>query len=76
MSDQYALFGYPVQHSWSPFIHGMFAKETGQDLVYRLHETPPERFRNDVLEFFRDGGSGINVTLPHKRAAEWLTERG
>jgi len=69
MSASYALFGYPVQHSWSPFIHGMFAKETGQDLVYRLHETPPERFRNDVLEFFRDGGSGINVTLPHKRAA-------
>ena len=69
MPDQYALFGYPVHHSWSPFIHGMFARQTGQDMVYRLHESPPERFRSDVLAFFSGGGRGINVTLPHKRAA-------
>ena len=69
MSDQYALFGYPVHHSWSPFIHGMFARQTGQDMVYRLHETPPERFRSEVLAFFSGGGRGINVTVPHKRAA-------
>ena len=69
MPDQYGLFGYPVHHSWSPFIHGMFARQTGQDMVYRLYETPPERFRNDVLQFFSGGGRGINVTLPHKRAA-------
>ncbi len=69
MTASYGLFGYPVHHSWSPFIHGMFAKQTGQDMVYRLYESPPERFRSEVLEFFRNGGSGINVTLPHKRAA-------
>ena len=69
MPDQYALFGYPVQHSWSPFIHGMFARLTGQDMVYHLRESPPERFRSEVLEFFSGGGRGINVTLPHKRTA-------
>ncbi len=69
MPDAYALFGYPVHHSWSPFIHGMFARQTGQDMTYRLSETPPERFRNDVLAFFTGGGEGANVTLPHKRAA-------
>jgi shikimate dehydrogenase len=69
VTDRYALFGYPVQHSWSPFIHGMFARQTGQDMAYRLHESPPERFRSDVLAFFSAGGRGINVTLPHKRAA-------
>jgi shikimate dehydrogenase len=69
MTDAYGLFGYPVQHSWSPFIHGVFARQTGQDMVYRLHETPPDRFRSDVLDFFSGGGRGINVTLPHKRAA-------
>jgi shikimate dehydrogenase len=47
----------------------MFARQTGQDMVYRLHESPPERFRSDVLSFFSEGGRGINVTLPHKRAA-------
>jgi shikimate dehydrogenase len=69
MPDAYALFGYPVHHSWSPFIHGMFARQAGQDMTYRLSETPPERFRNDVLAFFTGGGAGANVTLPHKRAA-------
>ena len=69
MPASYGLFGYPVQHSWSPFIHGMFAKQTAQDMEYRLFESPPERFRSDVLEFFRTGGSGVNVTVPHKRAA-------
>ena len=69
MPASYGLFGYPVQHSWSPFIHGMFAKQTAQDMEYRLFESPPERFRSEVLEFFRTGGSGVNVTVPHKRAA-------
>jgi shikimate dehydrogenase len=68
-SDTYGLFGYPVHHSWSPFIHGMFARETGQDMAYRLYESPPEDFRHDVLQFFAADGHGANVTLPHKRAA-------
>jgi shikimate dehydrogenase len=72
MPDAYGLFGWPVHHSWSPFIHGMYARLTGQDMVYRLYESPPERFRSEVLGFFGDGGSGINVTLPHKRAAAEL----
>jgi shikimate dehydrogenase len=70
MSDSYALFGYPVNHSWSPFIHGLFARQTGQDMTYRLRETPPEQFRHDLLDFFfEQGGRGANVTLPHKRTA-------
>jgi shikimate dehydrogenase len=69
MTDVYGLFGYPVEHSWSPFIHGMFARQTGQDMTYQLHESAPERFRDDLLDFFRDGGSGTNITLPHKQAA-------
>jgi shikimate dehydrogenase len=69
MPDTYGLFVYPVHHSWSPFIHGMFARQTGQDMTYRLYESAPDSFRHDVLDFFSGGGRGINVTLPHKRAA-------
>jgi shikimate dehydrogenase len=69
MSDEYGLFGYPVQHSWSPFIHGIFARQTAQDMTYHLFESPPERFRSEVLDFFRRGGRGVNVTLPHKHTA-------
>ncbi len=68
--DSYCLFGYPVHHSWSPFIHGLFARQAGVDMTYRLQESAPGQFRHDVLEFFfAQGGAGCNVTLPHKRAA-------
>ncbi len=67
--DRYALFGHPVSHSWSPFIHGLFARELGHDIEYTLVDVEPERFRRTVLEFFVDGGRGANVTLPHKQAA-------
>ncbi|MGI9245341.1 MAG: shikimate dehydrogenase [Steroidobacteraceae bacterium] len=73
MSDAYCLFGYPVHHSWSPFIHGLFARQTGQDMEYRLQESSPENFRREALAFFFDkGGRGCNVTLPHKLAAAEL----
>jgi shikimate dehydrogenase len=75
MTDEYGLFGFPVQHSWSPFIHGMFARQTAQDMSYRLFESPPEHFRSESLDFFSRGGKGINVTLPHKGAAtEFVNE--
>jgi len=67
--DQYGVVGHPVAHSWSPFIHGMFAKQTGQSLVYRLYDVEPERFESHVLEFAARGGRGLNVTVPHKLAA-------
>ncbi len=72
--DEYGVIGHPVSHSWSPFIHGLFARETGQALVYRLHDVPPERFREHVLEFAARGGRGLNVTIPHKLAAAELAD--
>ncbi len=70
--DQYGVIGHPVAHSWSPLIHGMFARETGQALDYRLHDVPPEQFREYVLDFAARGGRGLNVTVPHKVAAAGL----
>lgn len=70
--DRYAVIGYPIQHSWSPFIHGMFAKQTGQSLLYTRIEVPPEQLRTMVEQFFADGGKGLNVTVPHKQAVAQL----
>ncbi len=70
--DQYGVVGHPISHSWSPFIHGLFAKQTDQSLVYRLYDIVPENFRAQVLEFFTRGGRGLNVTVPHKEAAAEL----
>jgi shikimate dehydrogenase len=77
--DQYGVVGHPINHSWSPFIHGLFAKQTAQHMVYRLYDISPDDFRVQVLEFFGRGGRGLNVTVPHKEAAadiaNALTER-
>jgi shikimate dehydrogenase len=68
-ADQYGVFGHPVSHSLSPFIHAMFARETGQDMSYRLYDVPPEEFATRVRVFFAEGGRGLNITVPHKIAA-------
>jgi shikimate dehydrogenase len=70
--DQYGVAGHPVAHSWSPFIHGMFAKAAAQNLVYRLFDIAPEDFRREALRLFAGGLKGLNVTLPHKQAAAEL----
>jgi shikimate dehydrogenase len=67
--DKYAVIGFPVAHSWSPFIHGLFAKQTGHSLTYSRLEVPPEALNDRVVEFFANEGKGLNVTLPHKQAA-------
>jgi shikimate dehydrogenase len=69
MPDRYAVVGFPIKHSWSPFIHGMFAKQTDQPLTYSRLEVAPENFEKEVTEFFERGGKGLNITVPHKQAA-------
>jgi shikimate dehydrogenase len=67
--DQYGVFGHPVAHSLSPFIHGMFARDTGQQMSYRGYDVTPEELTERVQSFFAGGGRGLNITLPHKVAA-------
>jgi shikimate dehydrogenase len=72
--DQYGVFGHPVAHSLSPFIHGMFARDTGQQMTYRAYDVAPEEFTERVAGFFADGGRGLNITLPHKIVAVEVTQ--
>lgn len=67
--DRYAVVGDPVAHSWSPFIHGMFAKQTAQAMTYSRLQVKPEELTQAIDLFFADGGKGLNVTVPHKQAA-------
>lgn len=68
-TDRYVLFGHPVSQSKSPFIHGLFAQQLGQDMSYRLVDVPPAEFVATARRFFAEGGAGANVTVPHKQAA-------
>jgi shikimate dehydrogenase len=72
--EQYGLFGHPVSHSLSPFIHGLFARDTGQSMTYRAYDVLPEDFNARVRAFFAGGGRGLNITLPHKLAAAALAD--
>jgi len=71
--DRYGVVGHPIAHSWSPFIHGLFARQTGQALEYKMYDVTPENFWRFVHEFLVQGGRGLNVTVPHKLAASELT---
>ncbi len=70
--DRYGVVGHPIAHSWSPFIHGMFAEASAQNLVYELFDVAPADFRRDTLKLFAGGVRGLNVTVPHKQAAAEL----
>lgn len=77
--DRYAVFGNPIQHSKSPFIHSEFARHTQQDLTYTAELADIDAFEPTVRAFFAEGGKGCNVTVPFKEQAyqfaDQLTER-
>jgi shikimate dehydrogenase len=67
--DRYGLVGHPVEHSRSPLIHTVFARQTRQRLTYELIDAEPAAFETAVRGFGAAGGKGLNVTVPHKEAA-------
>jgi shikimate dehydrogenase len=69
LSDRYAVIGNPVAHSKSPDIHAMFARQTGQDIVYERLLAPLGDFKKTAERFFLEGGKGLNITVPFKREA-------
>ena len=67
--DRYGVVGHPVEHSRSPLIHTVFARQTRQRLTYEIIDATPEAFETAVRGFGAAGGKGLNVTVPHKEAA-------
>jgi shikimate dehydrogenase len=64
--DRYAVVGNPIAHSRSPEIHQAFARATGQELRYERLLAPIGAFRETVQRFAKEGGRGVNVTVPFK----------
>ncbi|MFA0084933.1 shikimate dehydrogenase [Vibrio sp. 10N.261.51.F12] len=77
--DQYVVFGNPISQSKSPFIHTLFARQTGQSMEYGRQEPKKGEFLSAVEVFFNSGGRGCNITAPFKEEAYQfagrLTER-
>ena len=72
--DRYGLVGHPVEHSRSPFIHTLFARQTGENLTYELIDAAPAGLETAVRGFGAAGGKGLNITVPHKEAAFALVD--
>ena len=66
---KFAVIGNPIDHSLSPKIHKLFAKELGQDITYEAIKVEKEVFESRVNRLFEDGYEGLNVTLPLKELA-------
>ena len=79
VKDHYAVFGNPIGHSKSPFIHTLFARQTNQSMEYTAELAPVDGFVAAAKAFFANGGRGCNVTVPFKedayKFADRLTER-
>ncbi|MEL7043809.1 MAG: shikimate dehydrogenase [Pseudomonadota bacterium] len=74
-SPRFAVFGNPIKHSRSPFIHASFAAQCALRLEYRAVRVETDDFERAVRAFFDAGGSGLNVTVPFKeRAAALATQ--
>jgi shikimate dehydrogenase len=75
MTDRYAVIGNPIAQSKSPQIHRAFAQQVGQDLAYEAIFAPHDGFSEAVAAFRKEGGKGMNVTVPFKLQAFALASR-
>jgi shikimate dehydrogenase len=77
--ETYAVFGNPIAHSKSPFIHRQFAEQLSITHPYGQVLAPMDDFVPTLERFFMTGGRGANVTVPFKEQAfarsDELTER-
>lgn len=60
------LLGYPVKHSYSPFIHNIAFELTGLDYIYLPFSVIPDNLKTAVNGLVALGFKGFNVTVPHK----------
>ena len=66
---KFAVIGSPIDHSLSPKIHSIFAKELGIEITYEAIKVEPIHFDTSVNRLFDEGYAGLNVTLPLKELA-------
>ena len=69
------ILGWPVSHSRSPRLHGLWLQRHGVDGAYVPLPVAPDRFAAAVRALADLGFRGANVTIPHKEAAFAVCDR-
>ena len=52
---KFAVIGSPIDHSLSPKIHSIFAKELGIEITYEAIKVEPMHFDSSVNRLFDEG---------------------
>ena len=64
----YGVFGWPLGHTLSPFIHNPIFKKEKIDAIYLAIEIKPQKFNRDFIESLKTlNFGGFNLTLPYKK---------
>jgi shikimate dehydrogenase len=63
------VIGWPVSHSLSPRLHGYWLKKYAINGSYEALAVRPEDFKKALEGLKQQGYSGVNITVPHKKAA-------
>ncbi|WP_217924202.1 shikimate dehydrogenase [Miltoncostaea oceani] len=63
------IIGWPVAHSLSPAMHNAAFRALRLDWIYAAFPVEPARVEEAVHGLAAAGCAGLNVTIPHKRAA-------
>jgi shikimate dehydrogenase len=63
------ITGWPVSHSRSPRLHGFWLERYRIDGAYVPLPIDPAQFPAAIRGLMAAGFAGVNVTIPHKRAA-------
>ena len=73
VKKQFALIGYPLAHSISPFIHRRLFDISGVSAEYDLLEISPDKLRSSLPILKKL--AGYNITIPHKEVMVSLVDK-
>jgi len=62
----YGIFGYPVEHTFSPGMHNSAFSKLGMDACYVPFAVAPEKLGEAARAIQPLGLRGLNITVPHK----------
>ena len=65
---KYLVIGNPIDHSLSPELHNYWIKQNNIDAIYNKKKLNDDEIKNLILNIKKQIISGVNVTVPFKKA--------
>ena len=65
---KFIVIGNPIEHSLSPLLHNYWIKKSGIDAIYDKQKLNEDELEKNILQIKEKKISGINVTVPFKKA--------